>query len=330
MAVIGIDIGGTNLRSGLVLPSGEILEQRRTASGIGQGRDSFCSRLLASISELREEAAGRGITVHAIGAGVPGLVDRTGLIRSSVNMRPLEGLNLRSYLEEQTGLPAVCVNDANTIALGEQRFGAGRGLVSLLVITIGTGLGSGLILDGRLWTGAGGFAAEFGHVTVNPEGPPCPCGNRGCLELYCSAGAVVRVARELIPGELLAAMAPEPSAEAIALLARQGTPGARTAFEQLGRWLGVALGSLSNTLNLEAVIIGGGVAASFDLLLPALQAELSRRCFPSILDGLSILKTRLGDDAGLLGGAALAEERLNPPPPPAPGSYFTRPTRLPT
>ena len=316
-AVIGIDIGGTNLRLALVLSSGEILEQRRTASGIEQGRDSFCSHLLASIEDLRGSAAGRGITVHAIGAGVPGLIDRTGLIRSSVNMRPLEGLNLGAFLEERTGLPAACGNDANTIALGEQRFGAGRGLASFLVVTIGTGLGSGLILDGRLWTGAGGFAAEFGHVTVHPEGPPCPCGNRGCLEQYCSAGAVVRSARELIPEDLLAATATDLSAEAVALLARQGVPGARTAFERLGQWLGVALGSLSNTLNLQAVIVGGGVAASFDLLLPALRAELSQRCFPSIYDGLAILKTDLGDDAGLLGGAAQAEERLNPPPPPA-------------
>ena len=311
-AVIGIDIGGTNLRSALVLSSGAILEQRRIASGIEQGRDSFCSRLLASIGELRGEAAKRGITVRAIGAGVPGLIDRTGLIRSSVNMPPLEGLNLGTFLEESTGLPAACGNDANIIALGEQRFGAGRGLASFMVVTIGTGLGSGLILDGKLWTGAGGFAAEFGHVTVCPEGPPCPCGNRGCLELYCSAGAVVRSARELIPKDLLGARARDLSAEAVALLARQGAPGAHTAFERLGQWLGIALGSLCNTLNLQAVIVGGGVGASFDLLLPALRAELSRRCFPSIYDGLAILKAELGDDAGLLGGAALAEERLNP------------------
>ncbi len=133
-AVIGIDIGGTNLRSALVLSSGVILEQRRTASGIEQGRDSFCSRLLASIEDLRGSAAGRGITVHAVGAGVPGLIDRTGLIRTSVNLRPLEGLNLGAFLEERTGLPAACGNDANTIALGEQRFGAGRGLASFLVV----------------------------------------------------------------------------------------------------------------------------------------------------------------------------------------------------
>jgi glucokinase len=310
-AVIGIDIGGTNLRSALVTASGAIIEQRRSASGIEGGRDLFCSGLLNGIDALREEAARRRITVQAIGVGVPGLIGRDGLIHSSVNLRPLEGLNLGAFLEERTGLPAVCGNDANTIALGEQRFGAGRGLSSFLVVTIGTGLGSGLILDNRLWTGANGFAAEFGHVTVDPKGLPCPCGNRGCLEQYCSASAVVRAARELVPADLLTALATKPSAESVAALARQGVTGARTAFERLGRWLGIALGSLSNTLNLQAVIVGGGVAASFDLLLPGLQAELSQRCFPHIYHGLAILKAELGDDAGLLGGAALAEERLH-------------------
>jgi len=314
-AVIGIDIGGTNLRCALVPASGAIIEFRRTASGIEKGREDFCSRLLASIAELRDRAADRGITVKAIGAGVPGLIDRNGLIHSSVNMRALEGLNLGAFLEDHTGLPAACGNDANTIALGEQRFGAGRGLTTFLVITAGTGLGSGLILDGRLWTGAHGFAAEFGHVTVHPDGLPCACGNRGCLEQYCSAGAIVRVARELIPADLLPAAATDLNAEIVAGLARRGVAGARQAFERLGRSLGVALGSLANTLDLQAVIVGGGVAASFDLLLPSLRAELSRRCFPSIHDGLAILKTELGDDAGLLGGAALAEERLNVPSP---------------
>ncbi|QEM67887.1 ROK family protein [Geobacter sp. FeAm09] len=312
-AVIGIDIGGTNLRCALVTASGTIIDQRRSASGIEGGRESFCSRLLADIAELRDGAARSGIGIQAIGAGVPGLIGRDGQIRSSVNMRPLEGLNLGAFLEERTGIPAACGNDANTIALGEQRFGAGRGVPSFLAVTIGTGLGSGLILDNRLWTGANGFAAEFGHVTVAPDGLPCPCGNRGCLEQYCSAGAVVRAARELVPADRLAAAATEPSAEAVATLARQGVAGARAAFERVGGWLGIALGSLANILNLQAVIVGGGVAASFDLLLPGLEAELAQRCFPHIREGLAILKTELGDDAGLLGGAALAEERLQPP-----------------
>jgi glucokinase len=304
---IGIDIGGTNLRFALVDTVGVILERRRTISGIEDGREVFCTRLLEGINGLRDAADSLGITVTAVGVGIPGLIGRDGLIHSSVNMRPLDGFNLARFLTERTGMPCACGNDANVIALGEQRFGAGRGLTSFMVVTIGTGLGSGLILDGRLWIGANGFAAEFGHVTVQPDGLLCPCGNRGCLEQYVSAGAVVRNARELIPQDALGGMQDGLDAEKVAALARQGETGAQAAFERSGNRLGIALASLITTLNLQAIIIGGGVAASFDLLLPPLQAELSQRCFPQITAGLAILKAQLGDDAGLLGAAALAE-----------------------
>lgn len=302
---IGIDIGGTNLRFALVNTSGLIVYRSRSTSGITEGRAVFCERLLAGINELRTVAASRGGCIEGIGAGVPGLIGSDGLIHSSVNMRPLDGFNLAAFLKEETGYPSACGNDANLIALGEQAFGAGRRFSSCMVITIGTGLGSGLILDGRLWTGTGGFAAEFGHVTVDPEGLPCPCGNRGCLERYVSAGALVRTAQELLPLELLNTWGDRLDAEVVASLARHGEVGAQEAFQRMGRWLGTALASLVNTLDLEAVVIGGGVAASFDLLLPALSVELRQRCFPEIAADLLIVKGELGDDAGLLGGATL-------------------------
>jgi len=208
------------------------------------------------------------------------------------------------FIEARISLSTVCGNDANVIALGEQRFGTGRRFSSCVVITIGTGLGSGLILDGKLWTGSGGFAAEFGHITVYPEGALCPCGNRGCLELYVSAGALVRFAGERMP----VITADSLTAEKVAGLARAGDVAALAAFEQLGYWLGIGLASLTNTLNIQAVIIGGVVSASFDLLLPALRRTIQQRCFPEIYAGLVIQKTLLGDDAGLLGGAALAAD----------------------
>ena len=303
---IGIDIGGTNLRLALVNASGAIVHRNRTSSGITEGRSGFCKRLLSGINELSRVAAMRNGRITGIGAGVPGLIGKDGLIHSSVNMRPLDGFNLAVFLKQETGYPSACGNDANLIALGEQAFGAGRRFSSFMVITIGTGLGSGLILDGRLWTGAGGFAAEFGHVTVEPEGLPCPCGNRGCLERYVSAGALVRTAQELLPVELLDKLGAHLDASVVANLARHGESGARKAFQRMGHWLGTALASLVNTLDLEAVIIGGGVAASFDLLLPELGIELGQRCFPQIAADLLIIKGELGDDAGLMGGSALA------------------------
>jgi len=300
---IGIDIGGTNLRCGLVDNDGNILERRRCGSLINEGRNAFCDRLLSEIITLKEAAAVRGKPVRAIGIGIPGLIDRDGLIHSSVNMKPLEGFNLAAFVADHSGLTVTSANDANVVALGEQRFGAGRGFSSCLVITIGTGLGSGLILDGRLWTGSGGFAAEFGHVTVDSDGILCPCGNQGCLEQYVSAGALVRYARERFSGKATDHL----SAEKVAELARQGDSAALAAFEQIGHWLGIALASLANTLNIEAVVIGGGVGASFDLLQPELLRTIQQRCFPQIREGLLVTKALTGDDAGLLGGAALAE-----------------------
>jgi len=299
---IGVDVGGTNLRSALVDGDGRIVERRRCASRIEEGRVGFCERLLAEIYALKDAAAARGAGATAVGIGVPGLIACNGLIHSSVNMRPLEGLNLAELIQARSGLPTVCGNDANLIAVGEQRFGAGRGVASCLVVTIGTGLGSGLILDGRLWTGSGGFAAEFGHVTVEPEGRPCPCGNRGCLEQYVSAGALVRLARGCLPEQGSKVL----SAERVAALAQQGDAAALAAFDQLGSWLGIALSSLISTLNIETVIIGGGVAESFELLLPAVRRTIQQRCFRQLCAGLVIEKALLGDDAGLLGAAALA------------------------
>jgi glucokinase len=307
---IGIDIGGTNLRFALVDSQGNIHKRSRTISGIAEGRDAFCERLKTGICDLRVFAAASGAAVAGIGAGIPGLIGSDGYIHSSVNMRPLEGFNLTVFLNELTGVPTVCANDANLIALGEKSYGAGRIFATCMVITIGTGIGSGLILDGRLWTGCGGFAAEFGHMTVNPFGRLCTCGNRGCLEQYASAGALVRYARRLLPKELLAKPDNSLDGKMITELARQNEIGAIRAFQQLGHWLGIAVASLANTLNLEAVIIGGGVSEGFDYIFPTITSELDRHAFPQIASGCKLVKTELGDDAGLLGAAAHAMHNL--------------------
>lgn len=302
---IGIDIGGTNLRFALVDENGTILKRSRCASSIEQGREAFCKRLLNGISEMYDSAVVVNATVAGIGVGVPGVIDNSGLIYSSVNMRPLDGFNLATFLADTYGIAVACGNDANLIALGEHAYGAGRGLSSYVVISIGTGLGSGLILDGQLWTGAGGFAAEFGHATVEPAGTPCPCGNRGCLEQYVSAGAIVRFAREYSLREGLIGLDDNMDAAMVANRARQGDPAGLSAFKSAGSWLGVALASLINTLNLEAAIICGGVSESLDLMLPSLQEELSQRSFSEMMKDFSIHPGVCGDDAGLLGSVAL-------------------------
>jgi glucokinase len=309
---IGIDIGGTNLRCALVSREGEILFRDKQVTVVDQGREQFLMRLFAALDRLRHEAGASGLKVAAIGIGVPGLISNAGVIYSSVNLLPLEGLNLTDAIRRSTGLPSVSVNDANASTLGEKRYGAGRPYDSLLVLTLGTGVGSGLILNGRLWTGIDGVAAEYGHATVEPAGFACPCGNHGCLEQYASASALVAAARRAVAlgqGGMLADLPDDKlTAGAIALAARSGDSCAVTLFVQLGRYLGIAAAAVVNLLNLEAIILGGGVSASFDLFFEAMQQEMLSRTFAIPGQRVRLLSGELGDDAGILGAAAMAWE----------------------
>lgn len=292
---IGVDIGGTNVRGALVEADAVITRRFRFQSNLGAGAEAFISCLVSHIGKLRQEAEIAGFQVAGVGIGIPGLIAENGLIHSSINLQSLAGLNLAEELQKKLGVPVVSANDANLIALGEFMAGAGRGMRSLLTVTIGTGLGSGLILDRKLWLGDGGFAAEFGHLTVVPEGLPCPCGNRGCLEQYVSASALSRHGGGRSPEEL-------------ANLARQGDHNACAAFEQMGYWLGVALAGLVNTLNLSGIIIGGGVSAGFDFFGQAVRTVVRNRAFGAMAESVRIVQAELGDDAGIIGGAILLQE----------------------
>ncbi|HEU0264487.1 MAG TPA: ROK family protein [Geobacterales bacterium] len=307
---IGIDIGGTNLRLALVTANGDVISRRRSPTRVEEGVDLFFRNLTSQIDSLRSDAHDGGGEVVGIGVGVPGLVSADGFIHSSVNLQPLVGCNLLKWLRDRSGVPAAVINDANAIAWGERLFGAGREYGSFLLLTIGTGIGSGLLLDGRLWTGADGVAAEFGHVTVEPEGIPCLCGNRGCLEQYASATAQVRMALQrmvTVSGPtILSSILHELTAEHIAAAARQGDPVATEVIAQAGRAIGIAVASAVNFLNLEALILSGGGSGSFDLLAPRISREVAARSFAIPAQRLTILRGELGDDAGILGSAALA------------------------
>ncbi len=311
-AYIGIDIGGTNVRLALVSDGGAILLHERWPTEIHLGREHFLDRLVRNVAALRKLGASDGIKAAAIGVGVPGLIARTGIVHSSVNLEPIEGVDLKEAVAASTGLPTVVINDANAAAFGEYRHGAGRPFASLLMFTLGTGVGSGLILDGALWTGIDGVAAEYGHATVEPAGLPCRCGNRGCLEQYASATALVGAATLAVRrgegGMLSDIPAEELSAETIASAARRGDLFAGSLFEEAARYLGIAAATVANLLNIEAIIVGGGVAASFDLFAVAMRQEVDRRAFAIPAARLAIRPGELGDDAGILGAAALAGE----------------------
>lgn len=309
-AFVGIDLGGTNLRFALVSDEGAIVSRMRQPTRIEEGRGSLLGRLAEGVGRLAQEAGAEGLTVQAVGIGVPGLIAADGLIHSSVNLLPLEGMNICEELGQAARLPVVAVNDANGIAYGEKMFGAGRGLSSFLMFTIGTGIGSGLVLGGRLWTGRDGFAAEYGHATVEPGGVACGCGNHGCLERYASASAIIEgVQRELARGResvLASVLAAELTAERVAAAAAAGDGLAGEVFSRAGRYLGMAAASAVSLLNLEAIVLGGGVAASFSLFAEPVRREIGTRVFPQIARGVEVIRGELGDDAGLLGSAALA------------------------
>ncbi|MBT0665863.1 ROK family protein [Geobacter pelophilus] len=300
--VVGIDVGGTNLRFALVGADGEIVARRRIATPMN--RAAFLSKLNENVGFMATELSGAG-SLTGVGIGMPGLIAPSGQILSSVNLQHCAGLNLESELQAVTGLPVAVVNDANAAACGEHRFGAGRPFRTFIMITIGTGIGGGLVLDGNLWTGVDGFAGEFGHLTVVPDGRACPCGNHGCVEQYSSATALLAIAGEQ------GIMIRDASVEALAALATAGDAQAIALFRDAGRYLGAAAAAVVNLLNPAAIIIGGGVAASFALMQSSMRAEIDLRAYRPSAAGVTIIKGELNDDAGVLGAAAVALERFS-------------------
>lgn len=303
---VGIDIGGTNCRGALLSTSGDLSPLRRMPTPADVDLESFLSTLEAFCRGLIEEA--KGERVAAVGMGVPGVIGTDGTVHASPNLPILNGVPLARRLKETLGLPVHVVNDASAAAWGEALWGAGRHLSSFIVLTLGTGVGGGLVLNRRLWTGADGAAAEAGHLVVDPQGIPCGCGSRGCLEQYASATAIVRAAQKALDAgckSLLESVEPL-CCESIAKAARDGDELARGIFCDAGRMLGLALASVANLLNLDGAVIAGGASAALDLMLPSLEEELFFRAFDIPARRLKVVRGELGDQAGILGSGGLA------------------------
>lgn len=250
--------------------------------------------------------------VQGVGIGVAGLVDsNTGEIVAAPNL-PLGGTPLAEILEDSTGVDCVIDNDANLAALGELYSGPGRGRRLFLGLTIGTGIGGGIICDGRLWRGAHGTAAEFGHMVVSENGPPCPCGNSGCFEQIASGRALERIAKEAVsahPDSELARRfdgdADKVTGVTIAAAARDSVAEALDIFAEFGRRLGSGIGSLVNNFNPEMIVLGGGVASSLDLALDAIRKELRKTAIDPRAKETPLFISKLDNSAGLIGAAAL-------------------------
>ena len=295
--VIGVDLGGTTIRAALVAASGEIVRRVQRPTPV----DSQAA-LLAAFEAAVAEVVVPG--VGAIGVAVPSRIDLiTGRALGSVNI-PLQDLALRDEVLRLFGLPAQIENDATAAAIGEWQFGAGRGVRTMVMITLGTGIGGGLILDGRPFRGASGAAGEVGHVVVELDGTPCQgtCSGRGHLEGLASGTAADALARELYGA----------SADARTLVERgeEGDPTAVAALARLGSYLGAGIASLVNVLEPELIVIGGGFAAAGELVVGPARAVLARDGLIPGRDTVRIVRAELGEDAGLIGAAFVGREAL--------------------
>ena len=309
--MIGIDAGGTKLLGGVV---DEGLASRNRIHRLWRGGDTqeVLDIVVEAVEELREAAP----DAAAVGIGIPSLVDfASGTSISSVHL-PLWDVPVRDVLSERLGMPVVVDNDANAAALAEQRAGAARGASHVVMLTLGTGIGGGLVLDGRLYRGSMGAGAELGHMVVDLDGPPCQgnCPNRGCLEAFASGQAIGRSGLEAArssPSSALGralARGTEITGPLVTELAHEGDEAACSVLAFAGRKLGVGIANLVNVFNPEVVVVGGGAAAAGDLLLEPAREEMRARALPPSRDLVRVVPAYFGDESGMLGAAILALE----------------------
>ena len=312
--VIGVDVGGTKLLAGVV-DAGLGVHHRAQRSVVGLDQSALLDTAVDAVHEARAAA---GTEVSAVGFGIPSLIDqRTGTAVIAVNLA-LANIPFRDVMAERLGLPVFVDNDGNVTALAEHQAGAARGTREAVVLTIGTGIGGGLILRGELYRGSIGAAGELGHMVVDMNGPPCQgnCPNRGCIEALASGTALAREATRLArerPGSGLGralAAGRRPSGPLVTELAHDGDPTAIEALALIGERLGVAITSLVNIFNPEVVVIGGGVIAAGELLLGPARAVVAQRALPPSRDVVSIVAARFGVEAGMVGAAVLAFNEL--------------------
>ena len=293
--VIGVDLGGTKLLAGTVDSSLHVHHRAHRPAGVS----SIAELLDTIVDAVREAREAGGGEVDAVGFGIPSLIDQErGVAVSTVHL-PIRDLPFRDLMAERLGLPVFVDNDATAAMLAEWRFGAATDCTDALLLTIGTGIGGGLVAGGALLRGAQGAAAEFGHMTIDFDGPLCPCGSHGCLEAFVSGTALAREAR---------ALGLELTAAQVAELAHDGHAGARALVTEMGSRLGTGLANLVNAFNPEVIVVGGGVLALGDLLLEPAREEVARRALAPSRDLVRIVPTRFGAESGMLGAAVMAFE----------------------
>ncbi|MBD2137534.1 ROK family protein [Anabaena sp. FACHB-1237] len=286
--VIGIDLGGTSIKLGTYTANGTCVKSLTIHTPQPATPEAVLSTMVDAINQIDPENES-----IAIGIGTPGPADATGKIaKVAINLTGWHNVPLAAWLEAKTGKPTILANDANCAGLGEAWLGAGRNFPNMILLTLGTGVGGAIILNGKLFVGHNCTAGELGLITLRPDGPVCNSGNQGSLEQYLSISAIRRrTGKEPIE---------------LGTLAKKGDVQALRFWQEYGTELGIGLTSLIYVLTPQAIIIGGGVSANFSYFLPSVKAEIEKRVLPSSREGLQILLAELGNNAGMVGAAKLA------------------------
>ncbi len=306
--VLATDLGGTNLRMAAVSEAGDILFRTRSKTPATRSREEILELITELARECKNEVGSSG-EIIAFGIAAPAVIDHdAGIILVAPNLPDLNGLAISEYLNRSVGCRVLLENDATAAAIGEHWKGASQGVSSSICLTMGTGVGGGLIIDGKPLRGIDGTAGEIGHICVEPFGVPCACGSNGCLEQYASATAVVRITEELIASGKQSSLTGMGgySSHDVYNAGLAGDAVAQEVFSTVGFYLGVALGGLINVLNPEAIVIGGGASDGWDLFIDSTEAQIAKRAFHQPAQRVRIMRAKLGDDAGILGVAKLA------------------------
>jgi len=302
---IGIDVGGTKCLGVVLDERGDVIDEQRRDTP--KGPEAIIDTMVQLIGSLG--------SADSIGVGVPGLVTRNGVLRAAPNLIDINDFQVGTLLSERLGAQVHVDNDATCAAVAEWKVGAARGATECVMVTLGTGVGGGVIAGGQLIRGANGFTGEIGHMVVDPDGPPCPCGRRGCWERYASGSGLGRLAREAAEGkrlrrvvELAGGDTEQVRGEHVQAAAREGDAEALQVIDDFGRWVALGLANLTNVLDPALFVLGGGLAASADLYLGPIQAWFTQLLYaPHLRPHPALVFAQLGTQAGAVGAALLAE-----------------------
>jgi len=315
--VLAVDLGGTKIVAAVVTPTGKILPRSSCLTLADKGPAAVIDRLISVAGSAVDRAKLKTADLDGVAIAAAGILDTArGVVTTSPNLPGWRNVHLRDIVAERLNVATCLVNDASVAALGEHRFGVGKGLANLIYLTVSTGIGGGIIVDGKLYEGTDGCAGELGHMVIDAQGPKCNCGNYGCLEVLASGTAMAKEAVSRIRNggaslmvQLVGGVLDDITAETVATAAREGDLLACQVVNQCAAYLGVGLANLVNIFNPQLIIIGGGVSRMGGMLLRPARKVVKEKAFRLPARTVQIVKSRLGYDAGILGAAAYVHEQ---------------------